>query len=70
MIFYLGWQALDLKKPAATNITEACAAYAVRFGAQPNVVLVHESDAGVVVAGVEIRALARVQKSTYHVGKE
>jgi hypothetical protein len=69
-MLYLMWLDLDTKHSAAEKIAAACAAYHARFGTIPNVALVSEGDAGVMVEGVQITPLARVQRHTYQVGVE
>lgn len=66
---YLMWQARDPKKATETKILEAIAAYVARFGSSPNVVLCNEAQR-CEVAGVLVRAEARVGKDLFHVGWE
>ena len=66
---YLMWMDLDAKKPPAQKIAEAALAYVNRFKARPNVALVNEADV-CAVAGMDVRALARVERNTFQIGRE
>lgn len=67
-MLYLAWFD-DSKAPAATKIAAACAAYRARFGQCATVALVNETDAGAMVEGVTVRAVGRVGKWNYQVGR-
>ncbi len=56
------------KKTIVARLTDACAAYAARFHATPNVALVNPADV-CAVEGVEVRPLARIQRNTFQVGR-
>ena len=58
------------KKTTAQRLDEACAAYAVRFGQEPNLILVSEQDAGATRPGCEVKAERRIGANNYHVGRQ
>jgi hypothetical protein len=66
----LGWYDDTPKKSTATKIYEAVQAYVTKFGAQPNLILVNERDAGAVYPGCEVRAEKRIGPNIYHVGRQ
>ena len=57
------------KKGIAQRLQEACAAYEVRMGVTPNLILVNERDAGAQYPGCEIRVEKFVGPNNYQVGK-
>jgi hypothetical protein len=66
---YLLWQDLDLKKPQATKVAEATAAYTARFHSRPNVVLMSREEL-VAVDGMQTRAEGYIRKNNLWVGWE
>lgn len=68
-MLFLEWYEDSPKKPVPQRLTEAAAAYAARFGAFPTLILVNAADAGAVCDGCEVKAVARVRKDCYQVGR-
>jgi hypothetical protein len=67
---YLGWFDDNGKKDTPTKISEAIAAYVVRFGTRPNVVLVNEGDWPVEVPGLSVRVEKYIRRNNFWVGFE
>jgi hypothetical protein len=67
-MLYLHWFD-DSKRPTATKIGEACAAYENKFGTRPDRILVSEADKDAVIPGCEVKAERRIGPHNYQVGK-
>jgi hypothetical protein len=68
-MLFLEWYEDSPKKPVAQRLTDAAAAYRVRFAAAPTLILVNAADAGSVLAGCEVKQDRRVRKDCYQVGR-
>lgn len=67
-MLYLVWYDADSRRTAGEKIQDASAAYAKRFSAAPNVVLVNIADV-TELADMEIRAERTVQPHNFWVGR-
>lgn len=67
---FLGWFDDNAKKTTAEKVNEAIAAYVVRFGTRPNIVLVNEADRVVEVQGMKVRSESYIRRNNFWVGWE
>lgn len=68
-MLYLVWYDADARRTVGEKIQDASAAYAKRFSAAPNVVLVNIADVTTELADMEIRAERTVQPHNFWVGR-
>ncbi|MBX0328607.1 hypothetical protein K2Z83_13055 [Oscillochloris sp. ZM17-4] len=66
-MLYLVWYDADTRRPAAERMQDAIAAYARRFHASPNLVLVSANET-VEMEGVAVRSVRTVQPNHFWVG--
>lgn len=69
-MIFLAWYEDDPKKNVAVRFAQACGVYEVRFGREPNLILVSEHDANAVRPGCEVRVDRRIGKNNYQVGRQ
>jgi hypothetical protein len=67
---YLGWFDDNSKKTPTDKAKEAIAAFGLRFGYTPNVILVNAADMPIELGGITVRSESYIRKSNFWVGFE